>query len=129
MAEQHVLWLEVPMDNSSHSMQVLNRVEHLREIVTRKLLRKASALILPLDEGKEVALLNEFKHDEEYLNALARLLDHGLSLTVVVDELNDVGVLDLLEELHLIVEDFLEGGEADALHVMPLDDFNRQKLS
>ena len=128
MAEKHILWLEVPMDNSSLSMEVLDCVKHLREIVTRKLLRKAAALILPLDEGEEVSLLNEFKYDKEDLNALARFLDHCLSLTVVVDQLNDVRVLDLLQELHLVVEDFLKGGEADALHVMPLDDLDRQKL-
>ena len=52
MAEEHVLWLEIPMDNSSLSVEVLDCVKHLREIVTRKLLRKAAALILPLDKGE-----------------------------------------------------------------------------
>ena len=129
MAQQHILGLQVPVHDASCLVEVLDGIKHLCEIVTCEFLGEASTLVLPLDEGEEVSLLDEFEHNEENLDAFARLLNDSFSIAVVVDQLYNVGVFNLLQESHLVVEDLLERGQTDALDVVSLDDLDRQELA
>ena len=47
------------MNNSSLGMQVLYRTKKLKEIVPGEALVEAALLVLDLDEGKQVPLLNQ----------------------------------------------------------------------
>jgi hypothetical protein len=66
-------------------VQVLNGTEELEKVVPSKALIEAALFVLNLDEGEEIALLHEFKHDKEYLRSLAVGFDENLSLAVVLN--------------------------------------------
>ena len=70
-AQEQVLWLQIPMDHPCRPVQVLYGIKHLGEVVTGELLREPARFVFLFDEGEQVALLDEFKNYEEYLNALA----------------------------------------------------------
>ena len=74
-------------------VQVLNSAEELKEVVASESLVESSLLIPDLDKGKQVTLLNQFKHNKEHLRVLPVSLDHLLSLAVVFDQFDDVGMV------------------------------------
>ena len=129
MAQEQVLGFQISVHHACCPVQVLDSVKHLREVVASKFLGETASLIFLFDEREKVALLNEFQNYEENLNALPRVFDDGFAFAVVINQLDDVGVFDGFEEADFVVEDFLEGGQANALHVMSLDDFYSVELA
>jgi hypothetical protein len=53
-------------------------------------------------------LLYQFKHDEIYLDGFARLLADYLTIDVILNQLDDVGVVHLLEKGNFIKENLLK---------------------
>lgn len=94
--EEQVLGLEVSVNNFCFIVEVFNSWEQLEEVVACKLLVKTTLLVLDLDEGEEVALLDEFKDDEKDLDGFAGGFDNNFSFTIVLDELYYVGMVHLL---------------------------------
>lgn len=81
-----------------------------------------------LDEGEQVALLDQLQHDEVDLDGLLGFLDHDLTVHIVLHQADDVWVIHLLQQRHLVEEDLLEHLQTDLLHVVPLDDLDGIKL-
>jgi hypothetical protein len=106
-------------------VQVLNSAEKLEEVVTSEALVEPSLLVPDLNKGKQVALLNELEHDEEHLGVLPIRLDYLLPLAVVFDQFDDVWVVHRLNQVYLVLQDFLEGGKVYPLNFVTLDDFDR----
>jgi hypothetical protein len=51
------------------------------------------------------------------------LLHHYLAFAVVLDKLDDVGVVKLLKQRNLIQKNLFEDVQADLFHVMPFYNF------
>ena len=110
-------------------MQVIDRVKHLLEVEACITLRETSRIILQLNEGEQVALLDQLQHDEEDLNSPARLAHYKLAIAVPVHQVDDVWMPNVLKQPDLVVEDFLESRQRKPFHVVALDYLNRQKLA
>lgn len=113
------------MDDPRGIVKVLDSAQKLEEVVASEALAEAPLLVPDLDKGKQVALLNQLKHDKEHLGVLPVRPHHPFSLAVILDEFDDVGVVHGLNQVDLVLEDLLEGGEVDALDFVALYDLNR----
>jgi len=114
------------VDNACLLVKIIKSIEHLSEVVPRKSLTKTALSILGLNEGEQIALLEQLKHNKENLDALAAAFDHEFPLGVGRDILDDVAVLEGLEEAHLVGKDTLECRQTYALDLMALNNFNRE---
>ena len=126
--QQNVLRLQVPMHNARVVVQVVDGAQQLFKIVARKLLVKTAPRILDLNVRKEVTLLDKLEHYEKYLDGFAGVFDHDLAVAVVLDQLDDVGVVQLLQQRHLVQHDLLEHRQTDLLHIVSLYDFDRVEI-
>jgi hypothetical protein len=117
------------VDHPRRVVEVIHCVDHLPEVETRIIFGEAASQILLLNEGKEVALFYELKHNEKYLNCAARVGDHELSLDVPVDQFDNVIVLNILQETDLVVQNLLESGQRQPLNVVPFNNFDGYEFS
>lgn len=129
MTHQKVFRLEVTVDDPGRVMQVVDRLYHLREIKARITFGEASCVVLLFDEGEEVALFDQLEDDEKNLNRTSSGTNHELAMDVPIQEVNDVGVLDVLEEAHFVVENSLEGWQGEPLNMVPLNNLHRAILA
>lgn len=73
------------MDDAGRLVQILDGAEQLEKVIPCEALVEAALFVLDLNEGEEVALLHEFKHDEEHLRGFAVRFDENLTLAVVLN--------------------------------------------
>ena len=107
------------MDNTRAVVEILNGTKQLFEVVPRELLVEASFVVLNFDEGKQVALLDQFQDNEVDLNCLLRFLNHYLAIDVVLHKPNDVRVIHLLEQCDFVQQNLLKHLQTNFLHVVP----------
>ena len=86
------------MHHATLTMQILDCLDELLEVVAGEHLREAASFVCDFDEGKEIALLDKLQHDEKYLDYFSFLfLDDLTILCVVFHESDYVGVFERLE--------------------------------
>lgn len=98
------------MHNPGRVVKVVDGLNHLGKVIARVALREASSFILLLNEREEIALFDEFEDDEKYLDSAARRrTHHNLPIDVPIEQVNNIGMLDVLEEAYFVVQNFLKG--------------------
>ena len=92
------------MNNPFLAMQVLHSLDKLSKIVSSESFSETTGFIFDLYEWKQVTLLNELKNNEINVYEFFRGLKNQFSLvSVKLNEFNNVGVVELLEQTDLVV--------------------------
>lgn len=71
------------MNYSGSVMKILNGAQELQKVVSGESFVESTLLVFDLDEGEEIALLDELKHNKEHLYCLPARFDDDLALTIV----------------------------------------------
>ena len=128
MTEKQILWLQVTVDDTCSAVEILNGIEHLSEVITSVIFREASSLVFEFYEREEVALLDQLKDNEKDLDCPARAIDNEFTVAVPVNEVDDVGVTDVLQQLYFVVKNLLKSWQRQPFHVVSLYNFYGQEL-
>ena len=91
------------MHDTCRVVKILNGIKHLIKVVPSISLRKTSCLILKFNEREEVALFDQLKDNEKYLDRMARFAFNDLASNLPVIQADDVRMTDVLEQLHFVV--------------------------